>query len=86
MTEKIELLVRDKVHVFSNDDMKESVIKKLGKPDDAGGFFGKRKIPLTQKHSGIEFHNEPDGKLRLIYKRRRNDIPFICIPFYDENT
>ena len=53
---------------FSSADTKESVKEKLGEPDDIGGHFGKRKIPLIYKYESIEFHFDTDRTLFLIYK------------------
>jgi len=85
MIETLTLSIRNGSHTFSAVDTKGSIIEKLGEPDDIGGFFGKKKIPLIQKYESVEFHYELDGSLRMIYQLGRNGVPYLCVPFSYEN-
>ena len=69
----------------SEEDTKETVVLKLGKPDNIGGQFGKNKIPLIQKFGGIEFHYDLDGRLRLVFQESEG-APYLCVPFGSQNT
>jgi len=85
MIEELKLKVKGVSYTFSEEDTKETVVLKLGKPDNIGGQFGKNKIPLIQKFGGIEFHYDLDGRLRLVFQESEG-APYLCVPFGSQNT
>jgi len=81
MSKKVEISIKNSSQVFSGSDTKTSIVAKLGEPEDVGGFFGKRKVPLISKYEGIEFHFSPEGNLLLIYKEDETGIAVISEKF-----
>ena len=81
MSKKVEISINNSSQTFSGFDTKASILAKLGEPDDKGGFFGKRKVPLISKYEGIEFHFSPEGNLLLIYKENETGTAVISEKF-----
>ena len=64
---------------LSSSDTRATIVEKLGEPEDIGGFFGKKKIPLIFKYDDIEFHFDIDDSLRLIYQDDKGGSVTLCI-------
>ncbi len=77
MNKKVEITIKNSSQVFGGSDTKTSIVAKLGKPEDVGGFFGKGKVLLISKYVGIEFHFSPEGNLVLIYKENETGTAVI---------
>lgn len=78
----INILIREKENSFGPGDTKETVIKKLGEPEDTGAFSRKHRDPRIFKYEDTEFHFDFENRLVLIY-REKEQAPVISIEFHD---
>ena len=65
---KVEIEIGGREHVFSGEDTRESVVAKLGAPDDVGLQVSKKDSrPAIYKYDETEFHF-PGDVLQLIFR------------------
>ena len=77
---KVEIEMNGAVHVFSGEDTRESVVAKLGPPDDVGLRVSRKdKRPAIYKYRETEFHF-PGDHLSLIYRDTDQGAVELAVP------